>query len=609
MASLDYQPGHQLPGTVYKILRLIGVGGMGTVYDVEDTTIGKRYVIKTLHPKLGAREDLARRVLKEARTLARLNHPNIVEVITAGVTADDLKLPYYVMERLNGQSLRVVLDKKGRLELSHAYHIGIDLLDALDHAHDKGLIHRDVKPDNIFLHRTVSGVTVTKLLDFGIVSVLEAGTSETAGRFLGTLRYAAPEQLRGESPTPKMDVYAAALVIYEIIAGRGPFDDQGDSSAVGAAHLNKLAPRVSQFVPVPKELDNLLSAALAKDPRMRPRDAFSFAASLRNLNRLHEVTERRDTTDSRATAAGVMGLVTESSPLPSAAAAVASTARGSQPPSRSPPPGSPSQTGLPKTTLVGMAPPTVGPAPAATTTAPDAFDRTAPTRSIDTDLARVPSHGTEALEARPAEPEPPREPSDVAGLAELAGAAGDLATAPTVPSGPPAEAVADTIEWPREQAAVRSEEPQIRSLPAPPLPAGRRALVAAGAGAALLLLLAAVLVVRLVRHRGASAGDTELPASAPARAPRPVEPEIVPAPYLAPPAFDLGELPDTRPRTDPKALRGVASAPPAAGAPPSPLAAAVASSPPAQVKASPAAAPAKPQGKPPSPADRPGPGF
>ncbi len=100
MASLDYQPGQPLPGTVYKILRLIGVGGMGTVYDVEDTTIGKRYVIKTLHPKLGAREDLARRMLKEARTLARLNHPNIVEVITAGVTADDLKLPYYVMERL-----------------------------------------------------------------------------------------------------------------------------------------------------------------------------------------------------------------------------------------------------------------------------------------------------------------------------------------------------------------------------------------------------------------------------------------------------------------------------------------------------------------------------
>src|ERR1700686_5265662 len=132
----DYQPGERVPGTVYEVVRLIGAGGMGTVYDVEDTTIGKRYVLKTLHPQLGEREDLARRMQSEAPVLARLNHPNIVEVITAGVTGDDLRLPYYVMERLNGQSLRVVLEKKGRLELPHAYHIGIDLLDALHHAHD-----------------------------------------------------------------------------------------------------------------------------------------------------------------------------------------------------------------------------------------------------------------------------------------------------------------------------------------------------------------------------------------------------------------------------------------------------------------------------------------
>src|SRR5580698_11270890 len=178
MRARDYQSGEVVPGTVYKVVRHIGAGGMGTVYDVEDTTIGKRYVLKTLHPQLGTRDDLARRMQKEARTLARLNHPNIVEVFTAGVTTDDLRLPYYVMERLNGQSLRVVLEKKGQLERQHAYHIGIDLLDALDHAHDKGVIHRDVKPDNIFLHRTPAGVTLTKLLDFGIVSVLDGGSHE-----------------------------------------------------------------------------------------------------------------------------------------------------------------------------------------------------------------------------------------------------------------------------------------------------------------------------------------------------------------------------------------------------------------------------------------------
>src|ERR1700722_3474835 len=203
----DYPPGERIPGTVYQVLRRLGAGGMGTVYDVEDTTIGKLYVLKTLHPQLGNREDLARRMQNEARTLARLHHPNIVEVITAGITADDLRLPYYVMERLSGQSLRVILEKKGQLELPHALHIAIDLLDALDHAHDKGVIHRDVKPDNIFLHRTNANVTITKLLDFGIVSLLDAGPRETAGRFLGTLKYASPEQLRGDNPTPQMDIY------------------------------------------------------------------------------------------------------------------------------------------------------------------------------------------------------------------------------------------------------------------------------------------------------------------------------------------------------------------------------------------------------------------
>jgi serine/threonine protein kinase len=524
MAPLDYQPGQQLPGTVYKILRLIGVGGMGTVYDVEDTTIGKRYVIKTLHPKHGAREDLARRVLKEARTLARLNHPNIVEVITAGVTADDLKLPYYVMERLNGQSLRLVLDKKGRLDLGHAYHIGIDLLDALDHAHDKGLIHRDVKPDNIFLHRTAAGVTVTKLLDFGIVSVLDAGTSETAGRFLGTLRYSAPEQLRGESPTPKMDVYAAALVIYEILAGRGPFDDQGDASAVGAAHLNRLAPRLSKLVPVPRELDNLLAAALAKDPILRPRDAFSFAASLRNLSRALEASQRQEATDSRATAAGVLEPAAASSPaLPVPAVVVSSTL-----------PAHPVTSGAsPVATLVGMSSPTVGPASAATTTTPDALDRSARTGTIDTDVAHGPRHGTEAMEPLPVQPSP------VAG--------GDAAT---LPSAPPGGGDAP-IEWPAQRAPARSEEPQIRSVPVAAAPRGSRgALVAAVAGAAMLAVLGAV---ALVSRGSATSTGSRVAVPAPAKAPQPREPDILPAPTIAPPAFDLGELAETPSKSGPKA--------------------------------------------------------
>ena len=149
-APRTYAPGIQVPGTVYQIVKILGAGGMGTVYEVEDTSVGKRYVLKTLHPELGDRQDLARRMQNEARTLARLQHPNIVEVVTAGVTNDEMKLPFYVMERLEGQNIRVVIEKMRRLSVPHAVRITIDLLDALDRAHESGVIHRDVKPDNIF---------------------------------------------------------------------------------------------------------------------------------------------------------------------------------------------------------------------------------------------------------------------------------------------------------------------------------------------------------------------------------------------------------------------------------------------------------------------------
>ncbi|MGH7272183.1 MAG: serine/threonine-protein kinase, partial [Polyangiaceae bacterium] len=405
MRARDYQPGEGVPGTVYKIVRLIGAGGMGTVYDVEDTTIGKRYVLKTLHPKLGAREDLARRIQNEARILARLNHPNIVEVITAGVTGDAQHLPYYLMERLSGQSLRFVLEKKGQLEVSHAYHIGIDLLDALDHAHDKGVIHRDVKPDNIFLHRTMAGVTVTKLLDFGIVSMLNASSSETSGRFLGTLRYAAPEQLRGEKPTVRTDVYSAGLVVYEIIAGRGPFDDEGDARRVAAAHLNKNPPRLSSFVrDVPRELDALLMATLAKNPDARPRDAFSFAASLRNLKRLLKGARSQESTENRVTAAAVLGAdsiqapyvnVRQASPggpyVISPATLAAESTHETSPV-------------MGQTTLVGMPIMTVGAfdpvtASGPSTTLVDPADRMVPTGTLDAEPWGAPKNGTENLRA------------------------------------------------------------------------------------------------------------------------------------------------------------------------------------------------------------------
>jgi serine/threonine protein kinase len=564
MRARDYQPGEHVPGTVYKILRLIGAGGMGTVYDVEDTTIGKRYVLKTLHPKLGAREDLVRRIQHEARTLARLHHPNIVEVITAGVTADDLRLPYYLMERLSGQSLRLILEKKGQLDLPHAYHIGIDLLDALDHAHDKGVIHRDVKPDNIFLHRTMVGITVTKLLDFGIVSMLDSGIGETAGRFLGTLRYAAPEQLRGEKPTAKTDVYSAALVLYEIVAGRGPFDDEGDSNRIAHAHMHKFPLPPSQYAAVPRELDVLLMSALAKNPDARPRDAFSFAASLRNLKRRLEGARPKENTDNRVTAAAVLG--PESTP----GLAYASS---SPPEPRPVPVESRSSTPPPfgKTTLVGMASPTV--APPSVKTSPNAFatthdvrDRVATTNHLATDTSPMPQHGTEAL--------PPR-------------------WAPPIERGE-GETV---IQWPPERAPMLSDEPQVRSLPAgpPPRRAGSPVILAASAAA-----IAGLVAIFVVPSRyGSSAHSTAEPTAATV-GPAAAHPsslasgDPLPAPTMAPPAF---EDPPTAPRAS--TTQPVPVTPPASSSPSN-----------AKVAASPPAHPPARRSVPVNYApDRPGPGF
>ncbi len=290
-----YMTGQQLPGTVYRVVRHLATGGMGSVYDVEDVTVGKRYVLKTLHPQLVSREDLARRMEAEARTLAKLQHPNIVDVVTAGVTGDAMKMPFYVMERLNGQNLRVLLEKRGIIELSHAFRIAIDVLDALEHAHENNVIHRDVKPENIFLHRQINGTTITKLLDFGIMRLLDRKRSHTQGRFIGTLRYASPEQIMGGDLGPPTDLYSLGLVLYEMIAGRGPFDDAGDAYAVGAAHAQKAPPPISAFTQVPRHVEALVMCALAKEPSLRPRDAFTFASELRRMLREEEAAPKSAT--------------------------------------------------------------------------------------------------------------------------------------------------------------------------------------------------------------------------------------------------------------------------------------------------------------------------
>jgi eukaryotic-like serine/threonine-protein kinase len=522
----EFQPGEMVPGTVYSVVRQLGAGGMGTVYDVEDTTIGKRYVLKTLHAQLGDRADLARRMQAEARALARLHHPNIVEVITAGMTADDLRLPYYVMERLNGQSLRYVLQKRQQLELGHAFQITIDLLDALDHAHEAGVVHRDVKPDNIFLHRTPAGVTVTKLLDFGIMSVLDGGVGETRGRFLGTLRYAAPEQIRGEKATPKVDLYAAALVLYEMLAGRGPFDDETEQQKIAAAHLNRMPPPLGQLATVPPGVAALVEAALAKDPGRRPRDAFTFASALRGLRRT--TTPPVEATAGRETVPAVLS----QAPLSERAIPHAPPAAGAPPRA---------------TTMMGMAPPTVSgatlenapPSTNATLASGGArpIDRNAPTNTFSPANAYTPPRAA-------GDPLGATVPSKGVGPSTAAQMPVYVAPQPLPP--PPAP-----FNWPAMGPEAKSDSAHSRSVAGAATAPPRKANAFAAVVSMALVGVAVVVSVvgwRMVRAShiaaaaaGASVGSTGSATSASPidSAPLPPPPVVtMPTPTIAPPGLE-----------------------------------------------------------------------
>jgi serine/threonine protein kinase len=277
----EFQDGEHIGGTRYRVLSLIGVGGMGSVYEVEHTELGKRFVLKALLRELSRRDDLVQRLRNEWRALARLQHAHIVNVTDAGISSGGV--PFYVMERLDGDTLAALLRKKRRLHVLEAVNIAASVLEALSAAHEIGVIHRDVKPANVFIVKD-GGV---KLLDFGIAKIADASGVVTArGLAVGTPRYMSPEQARGERVDGRSDIYASALLLFEMIAGVGPFDDVRDSNELLLAHLARQAPPLSSLVPgVPPELERILAGMLAKDCRQRPAHAREAAQQLRSFAR------------------------------------------------------------------------------------------------------------------------------------------------------------------------------------------------------------------------------------------------------------------------------------------------------------------------------------
>lgn len=303
--------GDRLPGTKYVVVKALGHGGMGSVHQVVKEP-GIKAVVKIIHPHLAKRAEFRKRFFDEVRILAQLHHPNIVNVIDYDTLADGT--PFYAMELLKGRSLRQLLRAVGTLQPGEAYEIMHQLLEGLYCAHtfEPCVVHRDVKADNIFLHAPTHGQPCVKVIDFGVA---QHGGIDDDEAFLGTPKYAAPEQLRGEKVTPRADLYAAALVLYEMLAGRGPFDHLGDNDRIVRAHLRERPPPIRQFASgVPESVEQLIAAALDKDPEKRPRDAYAFAAKLWEL----QITGTRRGLDVNTTSPTLSTMITAANTSPSA---------------------------------------------------------------------------------------------------------------------------------------------------------------------------------------------------------------------------------------------------------------------------------------------------
>ena len=246
---------------------------MATVWLGRDELLGRRVAVKTLHADLAADENLRGRFRHEAVAAAALSHPNIVATYDTG---DDDGTAFIVMELVDGESLRQLLDRKGALDPAPAVSIARQVAAALDHAHRNGIIHRDIKPANVFVPREGS----VKVTDFGIAKATGSADFTRTGMVVGTARYLSPEQVQGHTSDARTDVYALGLVLYEMLAGRPAY--QGDSEmATAVARMSGPPPPLASIRPgVPAGLVAIVDHALETDPARRIPSAGAFEEAL-----------------------------------------------------------------------------------------------------------------------------------------------------------------------------------------------------------------------------------------------------------------------------------------------------------------------------------------
>ena len=273
----EYRAGEVI-GDKYRLIKLLGEGGMGAVWLALNVALDSEVAIKLL--RAGEKSiHHEQRLLKEARAVARLGHPAIVRVFDFGVTR--IGDPYIVMELLDGEDLSQTLAKRGRLTAIKAVRTLLPVLHALGTAHQKGIVHRDLKPENIFLTHSDNGHVQPKLVDFGIVKTgqPEADRLTRLGTVLGTPAYLSPEQARGEDVDHRTDIWSSAVVLYEMVTGRLPFEGP-NYNALMRSIIEDIPPPVMSFAAGDERLWTIINKGLVKRSAERWQSMDAFGAAL-----------------------------------------------------------------------------------------------------------------------------------------------------------------------------------------------------------------------------------------------------------------------------------------------------------------------------------------
>jgi serine/threonine-protein kinase len=295
----------------YRLDKILGRGGMGTVYSGEHVYIKKPVAVKILHPQFARYTEAVNRFLREARAASSINHPNIVDVTDFGLLGDGLV--YFVMEYLDGKSLEDLIEREGAVELHRAINVANQMALALEAAHDNGVIHRDLKPDNVMLLarpgrrdlvRIATGNAISamaappvlekeeswdfvKILDFGIAKVLipDELTAETVqGAVFGTPEYMSPEAARGEDVDHRADVYSLGVIMFDMLTGRPPFEAQA-ASEVLQMQIHKPPPSPREFAPhreITESAERVILKAMHKDASKRYQSMHELRNDLQN---------------------------------------------------------------------------------------------------------------------------------------------------------------------------------------------------------------------------------------------------------------------------------------------------------------------------------------